>query len=132
MWYESQGILRYSIDSKIGHKLIVEVDKEIARYYRSFIPKYHTISLPAYSSHISIVRKELPPNLNVWGKYEGKSIDFWYGDQVKTDDIYLWLTCYSTTLENIRLELGLPLWNEIEKPLGKFRQSFHVTLANFK
>lgn len=134
MWYESKGILRYSIDRTYGPKLIVEnFPAETAQYYRSLIPKYLGAIAPRYKPHISVVRKDniLAEKMYIWGKHEGEIVDFIYGDQIKTGGLYFWLTVYSLMLEEIRLELGLPLWNELEKPQG-FCQSFHITIANLK
>lgn len=132
-WYDASGVLRYVFDEKIGHKLTVEgIDGGIASYYRSLIPKYLGAQATRYKPHISVVRKDnLAGNVYGWGKREGDIVEFTYGDQIKTDGLYFWLTVYSARLEEIRLELGLPLWNEIEKPQG-FRQSFHITIANRK
>jgi len=134
VWYKSSGILKYYIDPIVVHKLSVEeLDSGIATYYRSLIPKYLNVQSPRYRPHISVIRKDhiLVEKLYIWGKHESQEVSFIYGDQIKTDGLYFWLTVYSQKLEEIRLELGLPLWNEIEKPQG-FRQSFHMTIANKK
>jgi len=126
--------LRYSIDPIIGPKLIVDnFPAEVSAYYRSLIPKYLGAIAPRYKPHISVVRKDniLAEKMYIWGKYEAQEVSFVYGDQIKTDGLYFWLTVYSKQLEELREELGLPLWNEKEKPQG-FHQSFHVTIANMK
>jgi len=46
---------------------IVAVDREISRYYRGWIQKtYHIKGLvkPAWDAHISVVRGEIPANIN--------------------------------------------------------------------
>ena len=120
--YFSEGSLRYS-DTPL--KLVVEVDSEIVRYYRSFIPKCYSINKPKYGAHISVVRKEIPPNMDKWGKYEGKTIQFEYENIINFAEPYFWIDAYCQFLVDLRIELGL---------IGiKFNsKAFHITLANIK
>lgn len=131
MLHEAQGILRYSaID--IGYKLIVEVDQGIVDFYRSLIPKARYVQSQMYPAHISVVRKEKPPNLDVWGKYEGEKIFFWYDTEIKWGQVYYWLNAFSENLEKIRTELGLPVSSQYTKPPGSWIKCFHITLGNTK
>lgn len=126
--FSSTGLLIYSENP---YKLIVEVDDEIGRYYRSFIPKHIGVQRPLYSSHISTVRNETPLNLEVWRKYHQKEIAFDYEAIVYYDELYYWLNAYSKTLEDIRIELGLPCTSEFTRsPDGRHR--FHITIGNLK
>jgi hypothetical protein len=126
--FSSVGTLVYSENP---YKLIVNVDNEIGNYYRWFIPKALQVQKPMYSSHISTVRNEVPPNLNVWGKYQGTEIAFEYEPFIYNDELYYWLNAYSPTLEEIRVELGLPTLSEFTRsPDGKHR--FHITIGNTK
>jgi hypothetical protein len=126
----SSGVLRYSLESG-QHRLVVEVDRELARYYRSLIPKWIDTNKPKYSAHISVVRKEVPIELDHWGKYEGQPAMFHYSPIVHCDEVYLWLNCFSTQLEEIRVELGLPIHSEYTRPPNWF-WCFHLTIGNFK
>lgn len=128
--FTSSGVLRYSIEPKVGHKLVANVDKELARYYRSLIPAYCRPAPQMFSAHISVVRKITPINLEKWGLYEDRTITFSYSHEVENDNRYWWLNCYSKELEEIRLELGLALY----KPARDvdFRQTFHITIGNTK
>jgi len=124
----SIGTLIYSENP---YKLIVDIDNEIGNYYRSLIPKYFQVKKPMYSSHISIVRNEVPPNLNMWGKYQGVKISFEYESFIYSDELYYWLNAYSFILEDIRIELGLSNLSKYTKsPDGKHR--FHITIGNIK
>lgn len=130
--FSSTGTLSYGYDNNKLLKLIVNIDSEISRYYCSFIPKYYTINRQMYPPHITVVRKEKPPNLKVWNKYEGQEIEFFYSNQVFHEGVYFWLNAFSTKLEEIRLELGLPISSKYTRPPDSFERVFHITLANCK
>ena len=127
MLYKSTGPLLYE-----GSKLIVAVDPHVALFYRSLIPKYYGVTGQRYSPHISVVRKETPPNMDAWKKYEGLPVDFYYDPIIDNDDRYWWLNVYSTRLEEIREELGLPNVNMYLTPPDGFKKVFHMTLGNTK
>lgn len=126
--FTSIGTLVYSVNP---YKLIVDVDNEIGNYYRSLIPKYLQVRKPMYSSHISIVRNEVPSNLNMWGKYQGTQVSFEYEPFIYSGELYYWLNAYSSILEDVRIELGLSNLSEYTKsPDGKHK--FHITIGNLK
>jgi hypothetical protein len=131
MLYQSKGILRYSIVD-IGYKLIVEVDQGISDFYRRLIPKARYVKPQMYSAHISVVRRETPPNLEFWGKYDGEEIEFWYDTDIKWGKVYYWLNTFSERLEFIRTELGLPVSSEYTRPPEGFIKCFHCTIGNTK
>jgi hypothetical protein len=86
---------------------------------------------PMYDPHISVIRNEAVPNLELWNKYHNKAFDFEYDNYVYESRNYLWLNAYSEELEMIRLELGLSKTSEITRsPDG--RHKFHITVGNFK
>lgn len=124
----SSGILKYS-DNPI--KLIVEADNEIAKYYRSVIPKYIKINVPKYPAHISVVRNAIPPNIEYWNKLQNTEIFFEYESKIYNDQKYYWLNVWSKTLENIREELGLKPWGDVSMS-PDFKHRFHITIANLK
>jgi len=126
--FSSVGILRY-FDNP--YKLIVEIDPGISDYYQALIPKYIRFNKQMYAPHISVIRKESIPNLDLWGKHEGCEFKFEYDNYVYMGTNYLWLNVFSEELENIRLELGLTKTSEITRsPDG--RHKFHTTIGNFK
>lgn len=127
MFY-SVGVLKYF---EKPYKLIVQVDYGISEFYRSLIPKYVKVNRQMYAPHISVVRKELPPKMEFWGKYQNKRINFEYDFMVYNNETYFWLNAYARELEEIRLELGLPICSPWTKsPDGRHR--FHVTIGNCK
>ena len=130
--YKSTGKLHYSI-TDVGYKLVVAVDPGIAMYYRSMIPKYIAIPRPQkYPTHISVVRKETPPNLQFWEKYKEEPVEFFYSPVIHNDDRYFWLNAFCTRLEDIRVELGLPISSKYTRPPTGYTRSFHIIIGNVK
>jgi hypothetical protein len=126
--FKSSGTLLYSNNP---YKLIVSVDNEIGRYYRSLIPPYHKVQKPLYDSHISTIRNEVPTNFLCWGKYQNRVVEFEYESFIYNDELYYWLNVYCQDLEDIREELGLQNTSPFTRsPDGKHR--FHITIANLK
>lgn len=128
--YKSNAIVQY------GPKLkaIAIIDQNISDYYRKLIPKYKNAKSQAYKAHITIVRlnKEIPLNMEFWGKYENKNIVFEYNPIVQNDENYYWLDAYSEDISKIRKELGLPEYRDDTKFGGLKRSSYHITIANTK
>ena len=124
--FHSTGQIAYFANPP-HYKSIVVVDSELARYYRQQVPVEVKLNRPKYSAHISVVRNEIPVNLNAWAAYEGQAIEFEYEHQIYNDELYYWLNCYSPRLEEIRQELGL---TSTRSPNGAHR--FHCTLGNLK
>ncbi len=88
---------------------------------------------PSPTPHITIVRPEKEnPKLAHWGKYEGKELTFKYGNIICWDSIYFWLRVFCVELEDIRLELGLPVESVYTRPPDGHRKIFHLTIANLK
>ena len=126
----STGILQYSTNP---YKLIVLIDQNIIDYYRSLFPKYiEKPSRQKYPAHISVVRKEIPKNIDLWEKYEGKEIEFFYSPIIQQNNIYYWLNVFSVPLEEIRLELGLVVDSLFFQPPNGFKKTFHITIGNTK
>jgi hypothetical protein len=131
MLFESVAILRYNI-VKIGYRLVAETEQDIANYYRKLIPKYKCVKRQMYPAHISVVRYETPLNLDAWGKYEGQEVEFTYDSEIKNGTVYYWLNCFSTKLEKVRTELGLPVSSEYTRPPDSWTKCFHMTIGNIK
>jgi len=129
--HKTTGILRYSPE---GYRLAVEAEQEISDYYRSLIPKWLPVNRPRWPAHITVVRqeKETPVNLEFWGRYEGEPVEFWYSPEIQQGKVYYWLNCFCRKLEDIRLELGLPVVSQYTLPPEGFRKCFHMTIANCK
>lgn len=138
--HEATGTLRYRAlhNVKTGimtnTRLAVEVDQELADYYRSLIPKYIEQNRPRWPAHITVVRaeKETPTIMEPWGRYEGQKINFLYSPEIQEGKIYYWLNVFCKRLEEIRIELGLPCTSQYTQPPEGFRKCFHMTIANCK
>ena len=130
--YPATGILHYSRGEHGGYRLVLNVDQQISEYYRSLIPKYISINKQRYNAHISVVRKETPIHLDFWGKYDGQEVEYFYSPIVHFGKVYCWLNVFSQRLEEIRLELGLPVSSEYTLPPEGFVKCFHMTLGNMK
>lgn len=125
MRHNAYGTLKY----KDNYILNVTVDVDLVNYYRSLIPI--VIDRQKYEPHITVIRKEIIPNLALWNKYEGKVINFEYDNHIYDDTRYWWLHAYCKDLETIRVELGLPPATELTKPPDG-ADCFHITLGNIK
>ncbi len=128
--FESVGTLRY----QGPNRLVVEVDQDIADYYRKLIPPWKTVFRSRWPAHITVVRagKEIPVHTEHWGKYEGMPILFFYRPQIHEGKIYYWLEICCAILEDIREELGLSLVSQYTLPPAGFRKVFHMTIGNMK
>ena len=115
-----------------SYKLIVEADQGISDFYRALIPKYYYAKPQKYPAHISVVRKEVPVNLENWGKYEGEKIEFFYQSYIHIGTVYFWLNVFCCRLEEIRLELGLPVDSPYTLPPEGFNKCYHMTIGNKK
>lgn len=131
--FQSEGILKYTDESSAGIKLVLEIDPGISAYYRALIPKWFDKPKPQfYSPHISLVRRETPPNMEHWKKHEGRKIAFQYSNEIQFGEVYCWLNCFSKEFEEIRLELGLPVSSPYTLPPEGFFKCFHTTIGNYK
>jgi hypothetical protein len=127
---ESVGVLKYTPEP---NNLRVLIDPGLADFYRSLIPKWIRVNRPMYPPHISVVRKEpVIPNTDAWGKYDGEEVTFVYSNIIHSGKLYFWLNVFSKRLEEIRVELGLPVSSEFTRPPCGFEKCFHTTLANCK
>jgi hypothetical protein len=136
-FFLSVGTLRYSYDPKYGYRLALDIDKGIGLFYKSLIPRWFQVNGQKYDPHITVVRYEVPPNLEAWGKYEGERVEFLYDPYIFKGTQYWWLDCFSKRLEEIREELGLPLppaspSSDFRQPIDGFSKVFHTTIANHK
>jgi len=122
-WIQFYGFLKYGE----GNRLVVDVNPELTRLYRSFLPKHIKFNIPRYYPHITVVRGkyETPPNKEFWFKYRGKKINFEYSPEIQIGKTYIWIPVRSEEIKNVRLELGL------DYCFDKFK-GYHITIANTK
>ena len=133
MYHKSTGTIIYD-PNRFGMKKrtewwsILEVDKEITRYYRWWVKNRYWIDLikPSWDAHISIVRGEKPkPELmHLWKKYDKQKVDFLYEHKVykgKKNEFWM-VEVKSPFLLSIRKELCLPTNWSLHLTIGKTRQ----------
>lgn len=106
-WHKSTGVIvydpyRFGMKTKTDWWAVLDVDKEITRYYRWWIDKHvfnplkidhegmdkylkekypvTTLYPPSWDAHVSIIRGEKPrPDLmHLWKKYHGEKVEFLY------------------------------------------------------
>ena len=136
--HESVGTLVYDpyrpgLKTRNAWWCILNVDTEIASYYRWWVKSRHWITLypPAWKPHISVVRGEMPREASLrqlWGKYAHERVEFAYGNEPKlatgrqyaADDGQLWyVEAWSERLQEIRAELGLKTFYSYHLSIGK-------------
>ena len=128
-WYKTAqqftgtGTLHYGP----GDRVVLNIDPEITRYYRSFIPKSKRVNSPRYYPHITVVRsgREQVTSPEKWGEHEGELISFEYSPEVNEGHTYYTIEAYSNRLEEIREELGL-------SRMRSGFNCFHITIGNNK
>jgi len=125
----SEGQLKYSVDDGY-YRLVVIVDPELHRLFRSLVPRYYICRPQRYPPHITVVRGEAPKT-DAWERHAGRSIQFEYDTYLHYDGTYWWFNCYSDLLTSIRLELGLPSSYRLTRPPDG-AECFHSTIGNSK
>ena len=128
--FQTTAIVKY----QSGPKAVAVIDQNISDYYRSLIPKYYYPNPQLYQAHITIVRtkKEVPANLDLWGKHEGRKILIDYDPYIYYVQPYFYLNAQSNEIGDIREELGLPRFRDDRAFGGVLRYEYHITIANTK
>lgn len=122
-WLEGKGKVIYdphrgSMKRDTNWWCVIDIDKEITRYYRWWLKQEHHLLLnqPAWDAHVSVVRGErsVQRNADLWKKHHGRIVDFKYqhGDiQVSKDKDqpgwFHWIRVDCPVVDEIREELGL-------------------------
>jgi hypothetical protein len=138
MWHKSTGKIVYdpyrgALKKKPHWWCVVEVDKEITRYYRWWIERRHHIKelkQPSWDAHISIIRGEKPRRnqMHLWKKYHGEIVEFEYmhnprrsGDTTGGDrpDNYWFVEVRAPELIDIRKEFGYPCDWKLHLTVGR-------------
>lgn len=123
-YHQGSGIIRYDpyraeMKRRTQWWCIVEVDREITRYYRWWLKREKHIHLeqPSWDAHISVIRGETAckEHPELWKKYNGQRVDFLYEhgnyrchpDKTLGGHFY-WVDVECPQLDRIRKEMGLP------------------------
>jgi hypothetical protein len=125
--HTSTGIFEY--DAGMGHKHydpwwgLLYCDEGITQYY-AWLMRRHGIEtysndLGLWGAHISVLKGEIPPKPELWGKYQDYEVQFHYSHIVRSENgKHAWVDVYSEELSAIREELGFP-----------FKPWFHLTIG---
>lgn len=133
-FHRGSGVIKYDpyradMKRRTNYWCIVEVDREITRYYRWWLKReLHVKELqqPAWDAHISIIRGEpqCKKHPELWKKYHGEKVDFLYehGHLRSHPDPaggrFWWVDVECPKLALIRKEMELPVgWR------------FHITVG---
>lgn len=137
MWHKSTGVIqydppRYGMKRKTTWWAVVNVDKEITRYYRWWVKNRYWVDLcqPSWDAHISILRGEEPdPQLqHLWKKYDGRKVEFEYSHNVRQSgdttgfnrpDNYWFVDVKCQFLLDIRKELNRPTHWKLHLTTGR-------------
>lgn len=124
---KSIGKLTYSPRSHLGSNdrwLVLMCDDEISKYYRHMFyteyPWKGKLTRPVWGTHISVIRGEKIPNMNLWGIDSHKIVEFEYEGGVMDNGEYYWLKAKCPYLSSLREKYGL-------RPEPKF--GFHLTVG---
>jgi hypothetical protein len=124
---KSIGKLTYSPRSHLGSNekwLVVMCDDEISQYYRSLFyreyPWKGKLTRPVWGTHISIIRGEFIPKIELWGLDANKVVEFEYEGGVLDNKEYYWLKAKCPYLSDLRFRYGL-------SPDPRF--GFHLTIG---
>lgn len=129
---KSVGKLVYSPRTHLASSerwLVVMCDDEISKYYRHLFSKDYPyvngervgkLTRPVWGTHISVIRGERIPNMNLWGIDANKIIEFEYEAGVIDNGEYYWLKAKCPYLSDLREKYGLH-----KEP----RFGFHLTIG---
>lgn len=119
MWHKGSGVIYYDpprpgMKRRTDWWCIVDVDREISRYYRWWVMREKWIDLckPSWDCHISVIRGEKPSDdlTHLWRKYHGQRVDFLYSHEVRPtrSGTFWFIEVQCPELMEIRKEFGLP------------------------
>ena len=132
MWYKSTGRLIYDphrgdMKKKTDWWAILNVDREITRYYRWWIEHnpvhfgmtHIDIKKPSWDAHVSVFRGEKPndEHMHLWKKYHNQIFEFEYSGMVRQSgdttgfdrpDHYFFVEVRCPKLLAIREEMNRP------------------------
>ena len=132
--HHSTGIIKYDPyrgvkTSRSNWWCVVNVDREITRYYRWWLKRELHIHLyqPSWDAHISIVRGESVCSKRplIWNKYNNEHVDFLYDatEIMSSPDPdgghFYWIAVECPKLGEIRKELGLPTGWRFHLTIGR-------------
>lgn len=128
--FHIEGIICY--DPSRGKKqdpywCVIEIDKEITRYYRAQFKKrfgYELLS-PSFDAHVSVLKGINTPEIeNNWKHLDGKKVTVWYDPNLYWNNKHVWLNTYCEEYFELRKFYNIENWNT--KDFG------HLTIGKIK
>jgi len=121
MTHEAKGTIKCSLkkqDSDQDWWMVLDnIDEEIGQYHRHLWWLEHNkgkkLSRPYWGTHVTIIRNEIPPNINKWWNFHQEEIVFQYFPGVMDNygperyRSFYWLDVFCPKFDKIRQELGL-------------------------
>ena len=118
--HKSNGIFGY----EDNWWLLLQCDKGIVDFYVWLANRYGIPILKGskYGPHISVVKGELPRNIEFWNSLNGQSAEILYTNQVRVEQGYAFLDVRSEELAEVRRKLGF----------DTIKMSYHLSLGRYK
>lgn len=132
---------RGKMKSRINMWCVMNVSKEITRYYRWWMKYQYHVDLqpPSFDAHISIVRGEqiTPDKMELWKKYQKQVFEFEYDhgniqkcrsgrtethkdyNENMEQGYFFMIPVQSEIINVIRSELGLPTFSDYHLTIGR-------------
>lgn len=125
--HKSSGIVHYDPGKGQRHFkpwwAILRCDSGIVDFYSWLLLKY---GIPIHKGswsgpHISFIKGVEPEYQHLWGKHEGRRVEFRYTNNIRWDNgRHAWLDVWCDELHDVRMESGLP---------SSKKNTFHFTLG---
>src|SRR4051812_41628495 len=111
MKYTSYGYLTYEADvmktpgDLSKNWIILRCCDDLVNYYQYWLNKRGVaISKSSWKAHLSIVRGEKMSKqiFSNWIKENGNKVSFEYDDELRCNDAFIWVNCWSPELNELR------------------------------
>ena len=135
--FPGHGIIIYdppraNMKRRIDGWCVIEIDREITRYYRWWVKRALHLELfqPSWDAHCSCVRGEKirPGFERHWKKYDRQKVSFRYGHNVRYSgdttgsdrpDYFWFVEIYCPMIDQLRGELGLQTFYKYHLTVGR-------------
>lgn len=129
--FSTTGVIHYDPNSRKHnekHWCIIDIEKELTRYYREQFKKQFGIILyaPAFDAHVSVLRGavEYKPKMDESWKYlDKKTVEVAYDSNIYWNERHVWLNTYCADYFDIREFYGVTDWNN--------KDFSHLTIGKF-
>ncbi len=101
---------RKKMKNRTTHWAVIEVDDEIANYYRSMFYDHFNIQLvkPSWETHLSVLKGYNNTDTSIpWGFKDGDIVQVEYNNELFWDENHVWLNAHSDSIFEIREHYGI-------------------------